>query len=252
MSLYRCSGKYLLLAGALLVIATPAISNEPSAPTADAAPEMDTLVSAEWLSRNLDDPDLVVLDCTVTIEPDEAGGIRTVNGRAGFEAGHIPTAGFADLMGELAAADSPLEYALPPPEQFVAAMEKLGVSDDSRVVLYDANYSVWAARVWWMLRWIGFDRAALLDGGLEAWKAAGGEVATEPVTPTATTLTINLRPELIADQAEVRAAIEDDSVHIIDSLPEPHDRGERAMYDRPGQIRSALSVPVMSPSTAPR
>ena len=84
-------------------------------------------------------------------------------------------------------------------------MGALGVGDDTRVVLYDRMGLPWAARVWWMLRWIGFDNAALLDGGLDAWTAAGGELSNEPVPPTPRTLSVNLRPDLIADQAEVRA-----------------------------------------------
>ena len=243
MSLHRCMAKFLLLAAALLVISAPAYSQEPPQSAPDANQEMDTLVSAEWLSRHLGDPDLVVLDCTVAIEPDEAGGIRMVNGRAGFEAGHIPTAGFADLMGELADADSELEYTLPSPEQFLAAMEKLGVSDDSRVVLYDANYSVWAARVWWMLRWIGFDRAALLDGGLKAWTAAGHPLSTEPADRAPGNLTLNLRPELIADRDEVLASLESDNVTLVDAMPGEHFRGEMAMYARPGHIPGALNMP---------
>jgi len=90
-----------------------------------------------------------------------------LSGRADYEAGHIPTAGFADLMGNLSDGDSLLKFAVPTPEQFIAAMGALGVGDDSRVVLYDSFGSGWAARVWWMLRWVGFDRAALLDGGLK-------------------------------------------------------------------------------------
>jgi thiosulfate/3-mercaptopyruvate sulfurtransferase len=207
---------------------------------------MDSLVSAAWLLEHLDDPDLVVIDATVLIEPDGSGNLLPKNGRDSFAAGHIPGAVFADFMGELSADDSALEFPIPSPEAFAAAMGTLGVGDDSRVVIYDRNNMVWAARVWWMLRWIGFDRAALLDGGLDAWQAAGGEVSSEPVTPTARTLAINLRPGLIADQAEVRAAIEDDAVTVIDSLPAPHYRGEWAMYARPGHIRSAINVPVTS------
>jgi thiosulfate/3-mercaptopyruvate sulfurtransferase len=210
-----------------------------------AAP-MDTLVSAVWLEEHLDDPDLVVLDCTVLIEPDGSGGLLSVNGRANFEAGHIPNAGFADLLGDLSDGDSQYDFAMPSPEQFAAAMEKLGVSDNSRVVLYDANGSVWAARVWWMLRWIGFDRAALLDGGLNAWTAGERPLSTEPTTRPAGNLTVNLRPELIADRDEVLASIEDDSVTLIDSLPPAHFRGEMAMYERPGHIPGAVNIPVFS------
>ena len=143
-------------------------------------PAMDTLVSAAWLEEHLDDPDLVVLDATVIVQPDGSGGFLSVSGRPSYESGHIPTAGFADLFGDLSDGDSPYQFARPSPEQFAAAMEALGVSDDSRVVLYDASGSMWAARVWWMLRWIGFDRAALLDGGLNAWTAGGRPLSTEP------------------------------------------------------------------------
>ena len=201
------------------------------------------LVTAEWLSQHLDDPDLVVLDCTVTIEPDETGGIRSVNGRASYEAGHIPTAAFADLMGELSDSDSTLDFAMVSPEQFVAAMAKLGISDDSRVVLYDANYSVWAARVWWMLRWVGFERAALLDGGLSAWTAAGLPLSTEPTEPSPGQLTLNLQPELIADRNEVLASLGKDEVTLVDAMPGAHYRGEMAMYARPGHIPGALNMP---------
>jgi thiosulfate/3-mercaptopyruvate sulfurtransferase len=205
---------------------------------------MDSLVTTEWLSEHLDDPDLVVLDCTVLIEQNEDGSMRAVNGRATYEGGHIPGAGFADLMGDLADSNSPHKYALPTPERFAEVMGALGVGDDSRVVLYDGYGSAWAARVWWMLRWVGFDRAALLDGGLGAWKAEGRPLSTEAPGVSAKTLTPNPRWELIADRDEVFAAIEDESVQLIDVMPEPHYRGEMVMYDRPGHIPSAMNIAV--------
>lgn len=207
---------------------------------------MDSLVSVEWLLEHIDDPDLVVIDATVLIQPDGSGNLLSINGRESFEAGHIPGAVFGDLLGDLSDMESDLEFAVPSPEEFAAAMGALGVGDDSRVVLYDNFNTVWASRVWWMLRWIGFDRAALLDGGLQAWQAAGGELSTEPVTPTARTLSVNLRPELIVGQDEVRAAIGNDSVNLIDAMTEEHYRGEWAMYARPGHIPGASNVPTTS------
>ncbi|MDX1406093.1 MAG: sulfurtransferase [Woeseiaceae bacterium] len=212
----------------------------------ESAQFMDSLVSVEWLNEHLGDPDLVVLDCSVMLEQDESGGIRSISGRAAYEAGHIPTAGFADLTGELSDADSPIRYAVPAPEQFAAAMEKLGVGDDTRVVLYDSSGSMWAARVWWMLRWIGFDRAALLDGGLNAWTSAGHALSTDVTVRDPGSLTVNLRPQLIADRDEVFAAIDNADVELIDALPEAHYRGEMAMYERPGHIPTASNVPVFS------
>ncbi len=236
------------LVNAFVAVALMSGCSQSPAPAAsgDDGAAMDTLVTAEWLSRHLDDPDLVVLDCTVLIEQAADGGFRSVSGKANYDAGHIPTAGFADLMGELSDRDSPLQFAVPSPEEFAAAMGALGVGDDSRVVLYDTYNSVWAARVWWMLRWIGFDRAALLDGGLDGWTAAGQRLSTEPANRPARTLTPAVRPALIADRDEVLASIDDDDVNIIDALPEAQYRGEMSMYARPGHIPTASNVPVTS------
>jgi thiosulfate/3-mercaptopyruvate sulfurtransferase len=203
---------------------------------------MDTLVSIEWLSQHLDDPDMVVLDCTVVQQPDDDGGFHNISGRASYDARHIPTAGFADLKGDLCDKDSPIEFAVPTPEQFCSAMGTLGVGDDCRVVLYDSSYSAWAARVWWMLRWVGFDHAALLDGGLKAWTDEGRPLSTEPANRPTKQLTPSPRPELIADRDEVFAAISDEAVSLIDTLPEPMYRGEETIYARPGHIPGARNI----------
>ena len=207
---------------------------------------MDTLVTTDWLSQHLDDPDLVLLDCTVVTKQDTGGGFHNVSGRASYDAGHIPSAGFADLKGNLCEGNSPVEFAVPTPEQFCAAMGALGVGDDSRVVLYDAGISAWAARVWWMLRWVGFDRAALLDGGLKAWTNEARPLSTGPADRPAKTLTPAPRPELIADQDEVRDAIDDDNVRLIDALPEYLYQGEQTVYGRPGHIPGAINIPLFN------
>jgi thiosulfate/3-mercaptopyruvate sulfurtransferase len=201
-------------------------------------------VTTDWLSQHLDDPDLVLLDCTVCTEFDEGGEfVRNVSGRADYDRGHIPSAGFADLTGDLCDRAGPLEFAVPTPEQFCSAMGALGVGDDSRVVLYDGYLSAWAARVWWMLRWVGFDQAALLDGGLKVWTAEGRPLSTQPATRPVKQLTPAPRPELIADRDEVFAAIDDDAVCLIDTLPEAIYRGEQqSLYGRPGHIPGASNI----------
>jgi thiosulfate/3-mercaptopyruvate sulfurtransferase len=205
---------------------------------------MDSLVTTDWLAGHLDDPDLVVLDCSVYLDPEE-GGSSNVSGRARYDEGHIPGAGFADLMGDLADADAPIQFAVPTPEAFCAAMGRLGVGDDSSVVLYDGSMTAWAARVWWMLRWIGFDRAAILDGGLGAWTQEGRPLTAEPAPHPVRSLTPNPRPELIADRDEVLAAIGDVGTRIIDTLMAEHYRGDMAMYARPGHITGAENQSVM-------
>lgn len=209
---------------------------------------MDSLVSAEWLKNHINDPDLMLLDCTVVTVPDanDPRGLKNVSGRPEYELGHIPNAGFADLKTELCKTNDPIEFDLLSPEQFCTAMGRLGVGDDSRVVLYDANYTGWAARVWWMLRWVGFDNAAILDGGLTAWTSTGNALSLEPVTHAVNTLTCNPHPELIADHDEVFASINDETVVLIDTLPEPYYRGEMSLYPRAGHITGAVNIDGLS------
>ena len=146
-------------------------------------------------------------------------------------------------MGDLSDPDNTLDFIMPTLEQFSVAMGALGVGDDSRVVLYTANNPDWAARVWWMLRWAGFDRAALLDGGLEAWIADGRPLSTEPAHRPAKQFTGVPRLETIADRDQVLAAIDNSNASLVDAMPEAHYRGEFAMYDRPGHILGATNMP---------
>ena len=209
---------------------------------------MDTLVSTDWLAEHLDDPDLVVLDCAPSFTMAEAGdGFTVGSGRAAYQASHIPEAGFADIVEDLSDTDSPLQFAMPTPEAFCASMGALGVGDDSRVVLYDREPPVmWASRVWWMLRWVGFDQAALLDGGMPAWSADGRPSSAEPVTRPPATLTPAPRPRIVADRDEVLAAIGDGATCVVDTFHEAHYRGDEAMYGRPGHVPGAANMSAMA------
>jgi thiosulfate/3-mercaptopyruvate sulfurtransferase len=255
MSMRRRCRLFSILVASLVLASGVAIAGSQADVGASAGPDhpMGALVTTEWLSDHLDDPDLVVLDCSVLVDQGEDGTMRAMSGRAAYDEGHIPSAGFADLKGSLRNGESGLEFGLPSPEDFAKAMGALGVGDDSRVVLYDSYRSTWAARVWWMLRWIGFDRAALLDGGLQAWTAEGRPLSTEPAGRPARKLTPTPRAGLIADRDEVYAAIGSDAVTIIDVMPAPHYRGQMAMYARPGHITGAINIPcLLYTSPSPR
>src|SRR5690606_15639294 len=127
------------------------------------------LVETGELERQLGDPALRTLDCTVYLRPLEGGGVRPGSGREDWARAHIPGSGYADLLGDLSDRDSPLPVMMPPAAQFAEAMSRYGVGDGTRVVLYDTGSGTWAARVWWMLRAFGFDAAAVLNGGWIKW-----------------------------------------------------------------------------------
>lgn len=131
------------------------------------------LVTAHWLAAALDNPRLCLLDASVELAaPEFDGDYRVKSGHDGWLAGHIRGARHADLLDELADPHSSFSFALPDPQVAMGTLQALGVDDDSLVVIYDRSDGFWAARLWWMLRSLGID-AAVLDGGLRAWIAAG-------------------------------------------------------------------------------
>lgn len=128
---------------------------------------MDSIVSAEWLKGELSKSDIRIVDATLFLP--EHGR----NARAEFEAGHIPGAVFLDLE-EVADLSSGLPFMLPPPEKFASRAQAMGLGDGSRIIVYDNSPLKSAARAWFMFRLFGAHQVAVLDGGLDAWKAAGG------------------------------------------------------------------------------
>lgn len=205
------------------------------------------LATTDWLAEHLGEQDLRVLECTVYLHPRDDGqpGYAVVPATKEFAAGHIPGAGYADLANDLSDRDSKLRFMMPPAVQFAEMMSSYGVGDGSNVVLYDRAGNMWAARIWWMLRTMGFDRAKVLDGGFATWVGEGRPVTTEAPKPERATFTPHPRPELWATKADVLAAIESGATCIVNALNEAQHRGEVAPYGRAGHIRRSVNVPAM-------
>lgn len=207
----------------------------------------DSIVETAWLQEHLKDPSLRVLDCTVHLLYDNTPpGVpyRVKSGREDFDLGHIPGADFVDLQDELSLHDSPFRFTLPPVEYFAAAMERHGVGDSTRVVLYSTTHPMWATRVWWMLRAVGFDRAAVLNGGFAKWHAEQRAVSTAtPIPPQGVRFTPRVRPKLFTDKEEVLKSIGAPSVCTMNALSYESYRGANARYGRPGRIPGSVSLP---------
>ncbi len=125
----------------------------------------DFLVSTDWLAEHLADDDVRVFEATVFLHPREGGGRRVESGRREYESGHIPGAGFLDLQADFSDNDQPWRFMMPSASKFAAAAERHGISESSKLVLYDRLGSQWAARLWWMFRSMGCAGAVVLDGG---------------------------------------------------------------------------------------
>lgn len=129
----------------------------------------DSLVSTEWLAANLTQPDLRIVDATYYLP------MQGKNAKAEYLERHIPGAVFFDI-DDIADSSSSLPHMLPPPEKFASRMRSLGIGDGNRIVVYDAQGMMSAARVWWMFRIFGAREVAILDGGLPKWLTEGRPV----------------------------------------------------------------------------
>jgi thiosulfate/3-mercaptopyruvate sulfurtransferase len=200
-------------------------------------------VGTDWLAAHLAEPSVRVLECTVFLHPGPAGGYRVESGRAAWADAHIPGSGFADLTGDLSDQATPLRFMMPSAAQFASAMSRLGVGDGVRVILYDRSANMWAARVWWMLRAMGFDDAAVLDGGWKKWTGEGRSVAADPGERPARRFFPRPRPELFVDRHRVLESLGDPTVCLLNALTEEQHRGTGGVYyGRPGRIPSSVNV----------
>ena len=205
----------------------------------------EAIVSTEWLAANLHDPRLRVFDCTTYLLYETGTGrpYRVGSGRADYEAGHIPGSGFLDLQGELSDTSSRFNFTMPAAEDLAARFAAKGIGHGTRVVLYARKSLQWATRVWWMLRAIGFDDAAILDGGFDKWAAEGRPTETAETRYPPATLAARPRPGLFIGKDEVKAAIGDAGACTINALSPDLHRGENPRYGRPGRIPGSANVP---------
>lgn len=186
-----------------------------------------TLISAADLAQQYTQAGWVVLDCRHDLASPQAGRQR-------YDAGHIPGAQFASLDQDLADhARGPGgafrgRHPLPDPDVFVETLRRWGINDDSQVIVYDAQGGMFAARLWWMLRWVGHEAVAVLDGGLPAWTAHGMPLSSEPAASS--------RGNLQRRAALVRSVGADDiltqpGLAVLDARAPDRFRGENETLD---------------------
>jgi thiosulfate/3-mercaptopyruvate sulfurtransferase len=190
----------------------------------------DTLISAEQLAAALKgaQPPLV-LDCSFDLG--DAGA-----GERAYAAGHIPGAAYVHLDRVMSAAKTGRNgrHPLPTKEAFAQAMAALGANDTTQIVAYDNAGGMYASRLWWMLRWVGHRAAAVLDGGLAAWKSAGLPLATE--VPAARPGIFSVRDQLVdtIDYEGVKANVQTQKKLVLDARAPDRFRGENETMDPVG------------------
>jgi thiosulfate/3-mercaptopyruvate sulfurtransferase len=185
-----------------------------------------TLISTTDLASHLSDPAWILCDCRHDLADPGAG-------RRAYAESHIPGARFVHLDEDLSASKTGKNgrHPLPDPASFVRRLGELGIDGTKQVVAYDASGGPYAARLWWMLRWLGLDAVAVLDGGWAAWTKAGCPVTEEaPVIQPARFLP-RPRPDTARDARSVAAAIGKPADLLLDARAPNRYRGENETLD---------------------
>ena len=202
----------------------------------------DSLVSAEWLHQHIDHPQLVIFDGSWHMPSTGQDAFKE------WQSEHIKNARFFDFDQTVCAPDTELPHMMPDAELFTREVQKLGLNRDSVVVVYDSFGMVTAPRVWWMLKSMGFEACALLDGGIPAWEEAGYALYDETQAPVVQpgNFVASQVPGHFSDIDAVVAAIDDASVTILDARSAERFSGE-VEEPRPGLKRGHMPGAVNMP-----
>ena len=194
------------------------------------APRFDSpVVSTQWLADHLNDPNVVVLH------------LATI--RRDYTSGHIPGARFL-WFNDVAPSNPDLNTELPSVAHLDSLFESLGVSDNSLIVVYGQTITPIVARVFMTLDYLGAgDRAAVLDGGLAAWKADGRPVSTETPKVARGRFTPHVRSDVVVNADFVKANIDKPGIRILDARTPNFYSGEGGGGPRPGHVQSAQNIP---------
>lgn len=183
------------------------------------------LIEADELLSIIGDRDLRIYDATIIfpigLSPEEIAKLPTA--REQYLAGHIPGAAFFD-HDDFTDTKSAIDYMLAPDEVLAEQIGKLGIGDDSEVIVYNGMLTC-ATRAWWILRYAGLENVRVLNGGLAAWKEAGGALEQGEQRYPPAQFEAHFKPEMLASKEDVQAAIDSDDVYVEDALTQDwHDQ----------------------------
>jgi thiosulfate/3-mercaptopyruvate sulfurtransferase len=203
-----------------------------------------TLISAAMLRDLVGKPGIAIIDCRFDLMHPDAG-------RRAYLAGHIPGARYADLNRDLSGPISATSgrHPLPSPDQFLAVLARLRIGRATQVIAYDDSAGAFAARLWWMLRWVGHPAAAVLDGGILAWLSEGGALQSEeekplPAAAGGPPLSAQADSAAVIGTAEIEQRLSDPAFLLIDARAADRFAGTVEPIDAvAGHIEGAVNHP---------
>ncbi|MGG1266584.1 sulfurtransferase [Brevibacillus laterosporus] len=195
----------------------------------------DPMIQVDWLYEHLNDPSLVILDCRFILGQPDAG-------RAEYDAGHIPGATYISLESDLSGQKTEQGHGGRHPLPNISAMEELfsqiGIDQHTTVVAYDGDDMAMAARLWWMLRYVGHERVYVLDGGYAAWNRANYPTSTEILQRKSRSFTANVQSDMLLTKSAIEQR--EATIPLLDSRAPERYRGDVEPLDyKAGHIPGA-------------
>jgi thiosulfate/3-mercaptopyruvate sulfurtransferase len=215
------------------------------------APLTSPVVSTQWLADRLggghSGDGLVVLDASVLSITLPGGGWGYLSGHEQYLIeGHLPGAIFADLMDELSDPDGDYPFTRPDADRFATAVGELGIDNETAVVVYDSAVGQWAARLWWLFRAFGYDRVAVLDGGLTKWRAESRALESGHVPAEPAHFEARERAELWVEKDFITGVLRGEhEASLVCAAPAKEFSGEVVARSRAGHIPGSTSTPVV-------
>ena len=196
-----------------------------------------TIVSADVLLQNLDNPNWVILDCRDSLM-DKEWGYKS------YLEGHIPSASYCYLYDDFSSPITPTtgRHPLPKVEELAKKLGGWGIDKNTQVVVYDDMSGAFAGRMWWQLRTLGHQNVAVLDGGLKYWIAHNKPITTETIEPVHKDFAVDFHPEQLITVNQVSKNLDDKNFSLLDARAAPRYRGEVEPIDSiAGHVPNALN-----------
>jgi thiosulfate/3-mercaptopyruvate sulfurtransferase len=200
---------------------------------------MSLLVTVDWLHEHISNPNLRIIDVRWYLPEPNRGSLE-------YQAGHIPGAIYLDINTDLSAprGQGPGRHPLPQPATFAATAGKAGIGPETHVVAYDSSGGASALRLWWLLRYFGHTNFSLLDGGWQAWQAAGLAIETRVPDVAPAIFIATPHPELVVAAPTVEALRHNPATLLLDARAAERYEGRVEPIDpRAGHIPGAVSAP---------
>ncbi len=201
--------------------------------------EYNTVISADELNEIVNNDNVRVFDCRFSLK-DPQGGLKS------YQSGHLPNAQFADMDTQLSSAMTSTSGRHPLPDEnvFLNQLRTWGIDNNTQVIAYDDISGAFAARLWWMMRWMGHEKVAVLNGGMQKWTEGGYALTKDPVEFAAADFSGQANSDWLMDIDSVQTKLEANEITLIDARAADRFTGKDQKTDPvPGHIPGANNLP---------